>query len=158
VVEKRISSELRAILRDLPIGADIPDTEPFRQILSGLEYYLPGVLAEIHREWRRESLDGVIPLTARKTGELEVEIFGVCILISDQTLAPIHIHLQVAPAADEIAWMVLRVGETGEEGMTRTRYRSLAHINDQLCAAADSPNAISWHYQVCFGKRRPKTT
>ena len=83
--EAIISRSLRTILADLPMGADIPDTEAFRQaVLSGLEWWLPGVIGEIHPEWLRMALDGIYPVVARKTVDGEAEIFGQCIFIDDQ--------------------------------------------------------------------------
>jgi len=40
-VEQSISRSLRAILADLPTGASIGDSEQFREVLSGLEFFLP---------------------------------------------------------------------------------------------------------------------
>ena len=89
-------------------------------MLSGLEFFIPQVLAEIHPEWKHESLDGFYPVVARKTGEGEAEIFGLCILISDQTTTPFHLRLQSSPSSDEVSWLECRLGEAGEHGMVRT--------------------------------------
>jgi hypothetical protein len=45
--EQCISRSLRVILADLPIGANIPSSEQFEDVLSGLEYFLPEILGEI---------------------------------------------------------------------------------------------------------------
>src|ERR1022692_459377 len=132
--EAIISRSLRTILADLPMGADIPDTEAFRQaVLSGLEWWLPGVIGEIHPEWLRMALDGIYPVVARKTVDGEAEIFGQCIFIDDQTLTPIYLRLQIAHTKDEISWLECKVGkrlegkpsETSEHGMVRLPYQSL---------------------------------
>jgi hypothetical protein len=56
-----------------------------------LNGYIPEVLREIHSEWKYESLDGIYPEIARKNGDLEIEIIGLCIFIQDQTLTPLHL-------------------------------------------------------------------
>jgi hypothetical protein len=122
--------------------------------LTGLEFFLPQVLAEIYAEWNHESLDGILPQVARKTGNGEAEIFGLCILISDQTLTPLHVRLQVAASNDEISWLECRLGKHGKNGMVRTPYSSSAAAK-RLHALGGKPELIDWVYKVTFGPRRP---
>jgi hypothetical protein len=153
--EQSISRSLRAILADLPDGATIEDSELFREVLSGLEFFLPQqVLSEIYAEWNHESLDGIVPLVARKTGNAEAEIFGLCILISDQTLTPVHVRLQVAAYRDEVSWLECRLGERGEHGIVRTPYESPGATTKRLHALAGRTERIDWLYKVTFGRRR----
>jgi hypothetical protein len=83
MAEENVSRTLRAILAALPVGADIPRSEQLEDALVSLDYFLPGVLSEIHQEWNDESLDGIFPVFARKTAEGEAEIYGQCVLITD---------------------------------------------------------------------------
>lgn len=92
--EQSVSRSLHAVLAELPVGADISESDDFKSLLSGLERFVPELLLELHAEWERESLDGIYSFSARKTGTREAAIFGVCILISDQTLTPLEIRLQ----------------------------------------------------------------
>jgi hypothetical protein len=152
--EEIISRSLREILADLPNGVSIGDSEQFREVLSGLEFFLPHqVLSEIYPEWNHESLDGILPLMARKTGDREAEIFGVCIIISDQTLTPLHVRLQVAASTDELSWLECRLGERGKHGMVRTPYSSSA-VAKRLHALDCKAHEIDWVYKATFGKRR----
>lgn len=151
--ELRISGHLRAILAPLPIGADIPDSGDFRTVLGILEQYLPATLAEVYPEWKQESLDGFYPLVSRKTGEEEMEFFGLCILISDQTTTPIHFCLQVSSTDGEVSWLVCRLGEAGEQGMVRDK-SSLDAIPKRLHALEGRADRIEWVYRVTFGNRR----
>jgi hypothetical protein len=149
--ELSVSRSLRAVLVDLPNGASIADSEQFREVLCGLEYFLPEVLGEIHPEWHHESLDGIYPLMARKNGQGEAEIFGLCIIISDQTLTPLHLCVQIGPSVDEVTWLECRLGESGEQGMIRTPYQSLSK---RLYALEGKADQIEWVYKVTFGHRR----
>lgn len=151
-LEQNLSRSLRAILADLPDGARIPDSEQFREVTSGLEYLLPEVLREIHPEWRHESLDGILPLVARKTREDEAEIVGMCILITDQTVTPLYLHLQIDPAADEVSWLECRLGERGKHGMMRTPYNQMS--GKRFYALEGNADLIEWVYKVTFGERR----
>jgi hypothetical protein len=152
--EQKISRSLRAILADLPSGASFADSEQLPDVLTGLEYFLPVVLGEIHQEWKQEGLDGVLPLAARKTGDGEAEIFGLCIILSDQTLAPLHLHLQIADFDEEISWLECRLGERGQHGMMRTPYCELTAMKKRLHTLEGRADLIDWVYKVTFGQRR----
>ena len=90
--EEIASRSLRSVLGGLHVGANIDDSPEFRDALSGLEWFLPTVVAEIHPEWTGESLDGFYLHVAQKTGDREAEILGLCCLLSDQTLTPFFQH------------------------------------------------------------------
>lgn len=153
--EESISRSLRLILAELPNGATIEDSEQFREVLSGLEYFIPEVLREIHPEWIHESLDGVLPLLARKTKEGEADIFGICIIISDQTVTPLHLCLQLSVSSEEVSWLECKLGERGENGMVRTPYHSLNALKNRLYVLVGRSDLIDWVYKVAFGNRRP---
>jgi hypothetical protein len=152
--EQTISQLIRTVLAELPTGSSIPECETFRNVLSHLEFYMPALLREIHSEWDEESLDGVIPILARKTGEGEVELFGLCIIISDRTLTPIHVRFQVAASNDEISWLECTLGERGQDGMVRMPYQSRHAKTKSLYALDGRADLIEWLYKVTFGHRR----
>jgi hypothetical protein len=153
--EQCASRLLRAILADLPNGGDIPDSKRFREALSDLEWFLPEVLAEVYPKWNCESLDGIYPFLARKTGAEEAEIFGQCIFISDQTLTPLHLRLQISPDKDEVSWLECRLGEKGQHGIVRTPYHSLNANFKRLYLLEGRADEIDWVYKVTFGRKRP---
>jgi hypothetical protein len=153
--EESISRSLRAILADLPDGASIGHSEQFRAVLSGLEFFLPHqVLCEIYSEWNHESLDGILPLVAKKTRDGEAEIFGLCIIISDQTLTALHVRLQVDSSTDVVSWLECRLGERGKHGMVRTPYESSSAAAKRLYALDGKQDQMDWVYKVTFGDRR----
>jgi hypothetical protein len=149
--EQSISRSLRAVLSELPIGATIPDSEQYRKFLTALQYFIPEVLGEIHREWMFQGLDDVVPIEARKTGEGEAEIFGVCCFVSDQTLTPLHVHLQMAVPGDEISWLECRLGEREQEGMVRKPYRFLNEMIKRVRRLDGRVDLIDWVYKVTCG-------
>jgi len=149
-----MSRSLRAILADLPNGGGIADSEQFREALSILAYFLPVILGEIHREWKFQGLDDILPLVAQKTGEGETEIFGLCCFVTDQTLTPLHLRLQVAVSDDEVSWLECRLGERGRHGMVRTPYNLLTAAKKRLHAMGGREDMIDWVYKVTFGQRR----
>lgn len=147
----RLGQLLRPILADTGIGERIAELEGFRDLLVGLESFVPQLLRELYPEWKRESLDGIYPWVARKTGEGTAEIFGLCIMITDQTLAPLHIRFQVGRSGDEISWAELRLGERGQNGMVRMPYLSPSNVDQLLHRLEGRANLIDWHYQVTIG-------
>ncbi len=151
--EEITSRTLLAILAGLPTGETIDDSEEFRAVLTGLERFLPGVLAEIYSEWTGESLDGLYPHVARKTGEREAEVFGLCCLISDQKLTPFHLYLQLSGSTDEVSWLELRLGERGSHGMVRMSYPANGMIHKQLHALNGRADTMEWVYKVTFGEK-----
>ena len=151
--EEIASRRLRTILAGIPTGETIPDSVEFRDALSGLEWFLPTVLAEVHSEWTGESLDGIYPHLAQKTGEGEAEILGLCCLMSDQTLTPIHLRLQLSSTTDEMSWLELRLGEKGRAGMVRIPYSSSPSIYKRLHTLSRKANTIEWVCEVTFGER-----
>ena len=90
---------------------------------------------------------------ARKTGAGQAEIFGLCIIISDQTLTPLHVQLQVAVSADEISWLECRLGERGEQRMVRTPYKYRNAITKRFFLMEGKADQIEWVYKVTFGHR-----
>jgi hypothetical protein len=153
--EEAVSRSLRSILDGLADGAAIEDSEDLRDLLSGLEFFLPSVLGEVHREWKDDSLDGVFPAVARKTGPNEAEIIGLCVLISDQTLTPIHVRRRGSASGDAIEWLECNVGERGKGkgGMLRIPYNSMS--GKQPISVAERAGVIDWAYRVGFGERQP---
>jgi hypothetical protein len=158
-LEQELSCRLRATLDSLANSVSIPETNQFREALLCLEYFIPGILAEIYREWNFLGLDGIEPVLARRTGEGEAEILGLCCFISDQTWTPIHIHLQIGTSEDEISWFECRLGECrlGEQGqheMVRIASHSRRSMINRLHRLEGRTDQIDWVYKVTFGSRR----
>jgi hypothetical protein len=161
--EEFASRSLRELLAELLDGDSFLTSDKLQDVLSGLEFFLPTVLRELYEEWHDESMDGFSLILARKTKDGEAEIFGLCIIISDQTLVPIHLVLQVDPTKDEISWLLLKLGEKpsgapGERvglGMIRIPYSSHDLALRRIYRLDGNIDRIDWVYKVTFGDRRP---
>ncbi len=97
-LEQDLARALRAVLAGRPHGATIAQAD-LRDIVTALEFLLPKILRESHAEWEHESLDGILPAITQKVRDDEVELFGECILISDQTTVPFQLCVQLSPCA-----------------------------------------------------------
>ena len=155
IPEQKLCRSLRSVLGDLPNGASIPDSEQLRELLTGIQYFIPVVLGEIYREWKLQGLDDILPAEVQKTGEGEVKIFGLCCFVSDQTLTPVHLTLQTSPSTDEVSWLECKLGERGMNGMVRTPWPSSSAMHELLHALKGREETIEWVYKVTFGDRRP---
>jgi hypothetical protein len=151
--ESLLSRSLREVLEGLPVGADIPASDRFREALLAMTYFVPVVLGEIHSEWRFLGLDGIEPVVARKTDVGEAEVFGVCCFVSDQSITPLDVHLQIASASDDVAWLECGLGEQTPTGMLREPYRNLKSMANRLRRLYAKNEQISWVYHVTFGLR-----
>lgn len=133
---------------DLMTGDRIQESSEYQELLSVLEYFVPEVLREIHPEWAYESLDAIFPLETNKIGTRTLSIFGHCLLISDQTMVPILVQIQVSPKGDKVDWFACNLGERGKSGLIRIPYQS---------SGANSfygkSKKIDWTYMVAFGNR-----
>ncbi len=124
-------------------------------LMSAFEYFLTEVLCGVHHsEWRHESLDGVYPHIFRKTGDREVELLGLAIFISDQTLTPVHFQLQLSPAYDQVTWIDLRLGERFKGGCRREPYASSKVWGKKMLQVAERFESIDWYYHVGYGERQ----
>lgn len=153
--ELRIALGLRSIVSHLPDGGAIADSPRFREVQGMFEQFIPATLSGVYPEWQQESLDGFYFHLARRTADLEAEFFGPCILISDQTLTPIHLRLQISDRVNEVSWLECRLGEAGPDGMTRMKWSPTNVAAEQCRLQALPPDDIEWVYQVTVGRRRP---
>jgi hypothetical protein len=146
-LEKLVAERVCELAAGKPVDALLDDSS-FPDLLSALEYYLPQTLSEIHQEWDHESLDGIYPNVVRKTAERRIEIVGWCILISDQTMTPLELELEVSPAADEVIWLDCRLGRLGPNGMIRIPYGRRPDIRNDY-----QWKSKNWAYHVGFDHR-----
>jgi hypothetical protein len=145
---------LRAALSGRPISADITDANQFRKVLTLLKHLIPGIVGEVHREWAGRTFDGIESAKVLKTGENQLELLGACCFLQSQKWTPIHIRLQLAASADEIAWFECRVGEREGAGieMLLSPYSSLRGMINRLGRLNHSD--IEWVYEVTFGDEK----
>lgn len=146
-LERLVAERVCELASGKPVGAQLNNSS-LSNLLSALEYYLPQTLSEIHQEWHHESLDGVYPDVVRKTAEHRIEIVGWCILISDQTMTPLELQMEVSPAAEEVTWLDCRLGKLGPNGMVRIPYNRWPDIKEDHIW-----KSMSWAFHVGFDHR-----
>jgi hypothetical protein len=150
--EQHVCENLSPLLREHAVGDSLHDPDSYSDVLRSLEYFLSTLLREVHDEWQHESLDGIYPWWFRKTGDREAALLGLAILISDQTLTPLYVQLQLSPTWDRVAWIDLRLGERTKTGCRRVPYgdasvpRLVSHVSERY-------ESLDWFYQVGYGER-----
>lgn len=152
--ESSVCRSLRTMLEATPEQGSFRESPDLRSVLAGLECFISPVLTEIYPEWRHECLDGLWPIVAKKVGEREAELFGLCIFISDQTTTPFHLRIQIAADVDEVSWCECRVGEKTARGMVRDKW-NLNALPKRLHALEGREHDIEWVYKAAYGARNP---
>lgn len=150
--ERRVCEYLTPILRELAVGESLGDASALRNLFTALEFFLPEVLREVHPEWQGESLDGVYAKIFRKTGDREIELIGLANFISDQTLTPLHLRLQLSAAHDRVSWIDCRLGEHTADGCRREPYGS-SKVHGTMLHVVERLESIEWFYHVGYGER-----
>lgn len=118
-VEHSTARALRELLAGLPPGSECEHSPGCQDFLSGLEYFMPEVLAAQCDDWPPGlRLDGILPAFCRKTGERRVEVLGMAILLvhHDQRSTPVHAHLRLSSGADRLERFDFRLGERDGDG------------------------------------------
>lgn len=147
-LETKIAAELSSYLENTSVGSEFK-VEPSADLSYLLELYIPKLLSSRYSEWEKESLDGVFVTRARKINLETVELAGMCILISDQTVTPFFIHLSLTSISYSIASYRVFLGEPGGGHLgisgppcnTSRAQRMLENINTRL-------NNIPWLYTI----------
>lgn len=152
VPEQRVCEMLSPLLLFHATGDSIGPRTDGKYLFSSLEFFLPEVLRELHDEWRHESLDGLYPKRFRKTGEHEIEFMGLAIFISDQTLTPIHLRLQLSSDHARVSWVDLKLGER-IGGKCRREPYSRSQATGTMFHVAERLDSIDWYYHVGYGER-----
>jgi hypothetical protein len=147
-LETIVASEL-CVLLDEAAAQSALKVEPSGGLLSSLEFYIPQLLSHHYPEWEYESLDGFYLTNARKIGSETAEFAGSCILISDQSLAPVLIRLTLSPSRDSIAayQVFLGEGDCGRVGISGSS-RNSRKGRQLLDIFSERPNEIRWNYVV----------
>lgn len=91
-----------------------------------------------------------MPEIALKTNNYAAEIAGLAIFISDQTVTPVHVFLEVEPNGDKLARFECKIGEWGPRDMVRVPYGCSSNKMDKV-AIVDRLDRIEWVYEVSFG-------
>ena len=151
VPEQRVCELLTPLLRSHEVGDSIVPSSGDGYIFSSFEFFLPGVLREIHAEWLHESLDGIYPASFRKTGDREIELIGLALFISDQTLTPLHVRLQLSLDFDCVSWIDLKLGERIDGECRRDPYGS-AKVSRAMLHVTNRLDSVDWYYHVGYGE------
>jgi len=146
-LEAQLASELQNELRGLPVGAHFT-VPPSTALCSSLELFLPRLLRRHNPEWLNESLDAIFVARATKTGPVAAQIVGTCILISDQTVTPFSVNLELSYITHSVATVRLLLGEAGggKIGISgpRCNTREANQVLERLTTRLDS---VVWAYR-----------
>lgn len=147
-LETMLASELRAILEGISVGTELT-VLPSEDLCTSLELAIPRLLRRRRSEWYNESLDGIFPAIARKTGPASVQLAGTCILITDQTVTPLLVDLVLSPSGKSIGSFRVCLGEPGGGHLGISGPECNSREAKQLLATLVSRlKDIDWSYEI----------
>ena len=147
-LESRIATEVTALVAGVPVGTEFT-VLPSEEICSSLEYFLPELLSRRYSKWRWESLDGIYVGCARKTGPSAIQLVGICILISDQTMTPFFVELASSPSGESIASFRVCLGEPGRGPLGISGPEWNSHQADELLIGLPTRlDRVDWSYTI----------
>ena len=147
-LEFKLASELGDLLRELSVG-EFFAVSPSADICYALELFLPQLLRSRYPEWETESLDGIFVARAIKTGVAAAQFAGTCILISDQTVTPFLIDLELSPLTASVAAVRVMLGEPGRGRLKISGPPCNSHAARQMLESLISRlNRVAWTYTV----------
>ncbi|MBB6100027.1 hypothetical protein HNR42_003492 [Deinobacterium chartae] len=151
-LEDKVASEVNRFLEHTSDNSDF-DIIPSSDLCYLLELYVPQILSDQFPMWREESLDGIFPVKARKLGRMTLELGGMCILMSKQTVIPILIKLTLNASGDTISTYRVSMGESGNGhlNMSEMEYNPsrLQNLINNFLSRVDN---INWAYVISGGK------
>ncbi len=151
-LEATLARELRALVAEVPVGDQfsVPPSDGFR---DSLEIVLSRLLGRHYPEWENESLDGFYFASAIRTGLEAVRLVGTCILISDQTVTPFLVDLELHSENDSLESIRACLGESGQGPLGISgppcNTRGARKLLDALDARLGS---IEWSYKLVSNK------
>ena len=117
-------------------------------LCSALELFLSAELYAQCDGWTQwDSLDGVIASFLEVRDSHELQLAGMAILMSQETL-PIHVRLRANEGFDELDSFHCRLGETDAEtgALLKVPYRSRKYER-QLTFIKDELDEVDWHFE-----------
>lgn len=147
-VEAKIASELEALLSENSVESNL-HVKPNADFLYLLELYIPRLLSHKYLQWEYESLDGFYLASARKLSSNSAKFSGLCILISDQTVTPFVIRLELNSLRDSIASYQIFLGELGGGRLGISGPPCNSALAKKLLENLDARlDNISWAYSI----------
>ena len=146
-LERLAAEQIAACLQGVPVGSPLA-VDSSSDLCDTLELLIPEILRREHPEWERESIDGFFFSTAVKSNEGGAELWGTCILISDQTVTPFWLDLSLSdPGVFEAVRIKLGEPGAGALGISGPVCTSRAAVEmlDDLNARLEQ---VAWVYEV----------
>ncbi|WP_242166344.1 hypothetical protein [Lysobacter sp. M15] len=149
-IQNQLAQELASLMEGVRVEEEF-EVRPSSSLCSSLELFLPAILRNKYPSWEKESIDGIFPSSAVRTGEGSARIFGIAILISDQYVTPFLANIDLTSDGCQIRVAEVFVGEAGggKLGISIAPF-SKDKIETQIFHISKRVNEIEWKYKVKF--------
>jgi len=143
--EKTACNYLCKALKMYENGETMQGCEELQYALSILEVTIPEILSEKYSFWKDEYLDALFEEKSLRREEDEFEFFGMCRLMSDQTLTPLYVWVKMNQAREAFESVQIKLGEKSGKEMLK-----IPHAADEWSDYLDerTPEEIDWFYEV----------
>lgn len=124
-------------------------------LLDALELFIPQVLREDFSEWKTESIDRFLIAGAERDTEESLCLFGLAIIISDQTVTPCQIHLRRSADKSSLEHAEVLLGEPGAGvlGISGPPCTESASVRRLLDGLSPRLRTVNWIYRGTFAPR-----
>ncbi|MEM7313441.1 MAG: hypothetical protein AAF497_09840 [Planctomycetota bacterium] len=139
--EKELSLILRETLSEVSIDESFLTTSQFDALPCSLDIFTSILWLEAYRGISYESLDGIFPEIATKTGERSAYVLGNAVWVSDQSVTPIELKLELSESAVSVAYFECKLSEEGSER------------NGKIRQVAGRQDRIDWRYHFGYDHR-----
>jgi hypothetical protein len=151
--EAATASQIRTITDRTTTPTDLSSAPALRELLPAIQFFLPEVLGNDHAFWRHEGLDAIFPLRAESPASGRVDIYGLALLIGDQSLTPVYTELVHSSDGEGVSWVQCKMGER-DASDTRPLIRApyTAHTTSTaLRQLRDRMHPIRWAFTSARG-------
>lgn len=145
--EKLVCQHCRLLIEKIEYGIDIDEDSNTADLLKLLETIVSRELRKKYSDWKYESLDGIYSGHITMTDLHQINIIGMCILTSDQTLVPIYINIKLSDKRDEVVWINCNLAESSNAGIIRIPYSSNKW---RKLLYALNKDQINWFYSFAY--------
>jgi hypothetical protein len=153
-LDSQLASELEQAMLGVAVGEQFK-VSPSDSICYSLELYIPRLLRSHYSGWRTESLDGIFVIRAVKKSLGAAQFVGTSILISDQTVTPFMLDIELSASGNSIDIVRLMLGELGggRLGISGPPCNS-RESRQLLISLVDRLDSVAWVFSVESGEGR----
>ncbi len=150
----RVCKETAFLIQKKTEDITLIDIIDSTKLPSLLEVFITLELREKYEEWKYESLDGIYSGNISLEDSNQLNLVGMCILTSDQSVVPIYISIKVSDDFDEVLWIKGKIADSNSNGVIKFSYDS-NRWRKQLYTI--DVNKVNWFYTIEYEENKKES-